>query len=228
MGSSGSEESASTPPRELAALLSARDATAQESAWSAFVRNYSRLILHVARTLGGDHDAVMDRYAYVLEQLRKDDCRRLRGYHADGRGKFTTWLTVVLRRMALDQRRERYGRKRTPEPSNPGDADETRRRLADLVGVQLDLERLADPSHDSPERNVRRAELAEKLSASVRELGPDDRLLLTLRFYDGLAAREIAGIMGFPTPFHVYRRVNAVLATLRQMLERQGVRDPNP
>lgn len=54
----------------------------------------------------------MDRYAHVLDKLQVDDFRRLRTFVADGRGKFTTWLTVVVRRICLDHHRQRYGRVR--------------------------------------------------------------------------------------------------------------------
>ena len=103
---------ASSAPAELAALLQARDAESRERAWGKFLDRYSRLILHGARSLGSDYDAVMDRYTLIVEQLRDGDFRRLRSYVADGRGKFTTWLTVVVRRICLDHHRQRYGRAR--------------------------------------------------------------------------------------------------------------------
>ena len=45
-----------------------------------------------------------------------------------------------------------------------------------------------------------------------------DQLLLRLRFDEELTARQIAGLLGLPTPFHVYRRLDAVCATLRTRL----------
>ncbi len=63
-------------PPELSALLDAPDGPARDEAWGAFVERHSRLLFHVA--LGGDHDAVMDRYSFILERLRSEDCHRLR------------------------------------------------------------------------------------------------------------------------------------------------------
>jgi hypothetical protein len=77
-------------PPELAALLAARDETAQNHAWDAFLEAYSRLLLHTARSTAKDREAAMDAYAHVLEKLREDDFRRLRVYEAGGRAKFTT------------------------------------------------------------------------------------------------------------------------------------------
>ena len=81
-----------------------------EPAWAAFLSKHSGLLLHVARSLGGDDDAAMDRYAFMLDALRRDGCLRLRGYVADGRSQFSTWLIVVARRLCLDEYRHRYGR----------------------------------------------------------------------------------------------------------------------
>ena len=97
-----SSQPPSTLPPELTALFAARDPAEQARAWSAFLKTHSRVMMHAARVLGSDYDAMMDRYTFALEQLRQDDFRRLRAYVADGRGKFTTWLTVVVRRLALD------------------------------------------------------------------------------------------------------------------------------
>src|SRR5687767_7154675 len=40
--------------------------------------------------LGGDHDDAMDRFTYPLEQLRRDDFRRLRAYVASDYSQFST------------------------------------------------------------------------------------------------------------------------------------------
>jgi RNA polymerase sigma factor (sigma-70 family) len=228
--SRGSKETAGTPPPELSALLGAPDAASRERAWSAFIEKHSKLILHTVRSFARDYDAVMDCYAYVLERLRQDDFRRLRSYVADGRGKLTTWLTVVVRRLTLDHHRERYGRIRGKRAIGADEEEirTARRNLADLVSEQLPPEHLADPRGGNPERDLRSRQLAEVLERAVGALEPRDRLLLRLRFDDDLSAREVADIMRFPTPFHVYRRLNKVLEILRHSLEQRGVDGPTP
>lgn len=210
-----------TLPPELSRLLDAADSAAQESAWETFVGAHSRLFLHVARSLERDHDAAMDAYAYVLEQLRQDDLRRLRAYAADGRSKFTTWLVVVIRRLCLDHRRQRYGRA-DPQPENR-EARAARRRLVDLVGDEIDVDRLAASPQRTPMGELEARELRGALAAALAALEPRDRLLLKLRFEDELPAREIAALMGFPSLFHVYRRLNALLDVLRAGLARRGI-----
>ena len=207
-----------TLPPELSGLLAAAGSAPGEAAWAAFLQAHSRLLLSVCRSVGRDYDATMDAYAFVLDQLRKDDYRRLRAYAADGRSKFTTWLVVVARRLCLDHHRHEYGRARdggTDAVKKRG----VRRRLIDLIAADVDPGTIADPASVDPETAVMAGEQAARVSAAVAGLEPRDRLLLTLRFEDDLSAREIGELLGFPTPFHVYRRLTAVLATLRWRLD---------
>ena len=169
----------------------------------------------------------MDGYAFVLEALREDCCRRLRAYIPDGRTRFTTWLVVVTRRLLLDHVRRRYGRPRSDDDARRAE-HAARRRLEDLVAAEVDPDLLTAPAANSPDTEVRRRELAAALRRTLDELSPADRLLLALRFEDGRPVREIARIVGFSTVFHVYRRLDAVLGALRGALARRGVSDPEP
>jgi RNA polymerase sigma factor (sigma-70 family) len=209
-------------PPELSGLLHSADVAAREAAWAAFLAAHSRLLLHTARSLGHDYDTAMDAYAYLLEQLQKDDFHRLRAYAADGRSKFTTWLVVVARRLCVDFQRHRYGRVRDVR-TDARDARLVRRRLTDLLAEELDLNELGTDSAN-PETDLLARERAQTMTAALDTLGARDRLLLTLRFEDDLSAREIGEVMGFPTPFHVYRRLTVVLRSLRRGLEDRGVR----
>src|SRR5687767_15882967 len=85
----------------------------QDDAWARLVEAHTDLLLRTARYFGGDHDAVMDRYAFILEQLRRDQFRRLRGYNPRDDATFDVWLVAVARRLCLDHHRHRYGRVRT-------------------------------------------------------------------------------------------------------------------
>jgi RNA polymerase sigma factor (sigma-70 family) len=208
-------------PPELARLFMASDPPTHDAAWAAFVTIHSRLLLHTARSLNHDYDAAMDGYAYVLEALRSDDYRRLRAYAADGRGKFSTWLVVVARRLCLDFHRKRYGRAREIGPDGR-ELRAARRRLVDLVGEEIDPADLS-PAGTDPATELQARDRASALEAILGALPARDRLLLTLRFEEDLSAREIAQLMGFTTPFHVYRRLNALLAELRQALRRRGI-----
>jgi RNA polymerase sigma factor (sigma-70 family) len=210
-------------PDELIRLLQARTPLEREAAWDAFLASQSRLLLHVARQVIHDRDGAMDAYAAMLEALRADDFARLRGWRDAGRARFTTWFVVVLRRIAVDHVRSRYGRSRADGPS---DATRLRRRLQDLVGESIDTEQLGDGRAGTQADDLCRAELGVALESALRRLEPRDRLLLALRFDDDLSAAEIARGMGYPTQFHVYRRLQSVLGVLRRELLASGVDGP--
>ena len=217
---------ASEAPPELEDLLDAEDHESRETAWASFVETYSRLIHHAARSLGGDHDAVMNRYTHVLEQLRNDDCRRLRSYVAEPTCRFTTWLVVVARRLCIDYDRKRYGRSPATTEGSSGSRPSIRRRLVEGLWETIDPTSLPASDPTDPERSAYLAECRTALWAALEDLEPEDRLLLKLRLQDELTAREIADLMDFPTQFHVYRRVNALCATLRRELRASGIVAP--
>ena len=206
-----------SPPAALHELLDARDEPARAVAWSAFLREYSGLILHVARSRNRDHDALMNCYEFVVDQLQRREHARLRRYISDGRGKFTTWLLVVVRRLCVDYHRQRYGRLRTDNE----DRHEQRRLLTDLVGDHVSVEQV--PDSDSPDAALLRAERSALLAYALARLTPSDRLILRLRFEDDMSVPEIARVLGVASPFVMYRRLQHTLGLLRRTLERAGV-----
>lgn len=214
-------------PPELSALFGVADPAARDAAWRRFVETHSRLLLYAARSIDRNHDAAMDAYAYVLEQLQRDDFRRLRAYAADDRGKFSTWLVLVSRRLCLDRVRQRYGRRQS-EDEQSHEAHDSRRRLLDHVAEEVDVAEIANEGDRDAEMRVRVEELRDALGKALAALPPDDRLLIKLRFHDTLSVPEIARLLKAPTPFHIYRRLNTVLAQLRAGLARRGVKDPDP
>jgi RNA polymerase sigma factor (sigma-70 family) len=218
----------STRPSEFVRLLSAGDPASQDQAWDAFIQTHNRLLISTAREFGGDRDAAMDRYAYILEQLRRDDFKRLRRYAADGRSKFSTWLVVVARRLCLDYRRRRYGRPRS-EPDGVGAVERiARKRLVDFIAEDLDLSGSISADGPDPEMEVRVVQLRDALSEVLQCLPPRDRLLLAFRYEEELTARQIARLTGLPSVFHVYRRINTIQRSLRELLEAKGVDGASP
>jgi RNA polymerase sigma factor (sigma-70 family) len=164
----------------------------------------------------------MDAYTYLLERLSEDHCRRLRAYSSDPRSKFTTWLVVVARRICIDHHRSKYGRIRNEESRVERERLGLRRRLEDLSEGPEFADAIPDENAETPAEAIEREELSNEIRALRESLPPADRLLLSLRFDDGLSAAEIAKILRFPSPFHVYRRIAALLADLKEKLEDRG------
>jgi RNA polymerase sigma factor (sigma-70 family) len=196
----------------------------REAAWESLIARHTRLILAAARSLGGTHDMVMGRYAYVLEKLREQDFHRLRAFHTDGGARFSTWLTVATRRLCLDHHRASYGRSRPVRNQDEAAAlRHVRRQLADSISAELDTDLVPDVGSASPDKQAIVAERLAGLNAEIESLPEGDQLLLVLRFHDDLPASRISGMMGFPSQFHVYRRLNQILARLRLGLQSRGI-----
>ena len=216
-------------PVEVAALLDASDAESAEAGWSDFLKRYNGLLLATARQFGHDHDAAMDRYSFILEELRRNDFARLHAYAVDHRSRFSTWLVVVARRLCFDYGRKRYGRIRSPNPSSEArSALEARRRLSDLSVEDLDDEAMASSNAEDAELWVRRREQRAALSEVLSSVSRRDRLLLKLRFDDDRSVRDIARLMRYPSVFHVYRRLGRLLAEMRDGLTEKGFESPMP
>lgn len=202
---------------ELTRFLAAPDHSARELAWERLVSAYSPLFLKVANTLGGGHDAVMDRYAYLLERLREDDFRRLRAFRPDGPARFSTWLVVTTRRLCVDHHRTRFGRAPAGAPADEG-LRQIRRRLALDHNEVVDLAAIPDNAAIPPDEAMDGRARDRVMHDLLAGLPSRDQLLLKLRYHDGLPATDIARVMRFPTPFHAYRRVQALLATLKLLI----------
>ena len=207
-------------PPPVARLLLATTDSDIEQAWAAFLTGYSTLLLRIASGFAPGYDGALDRYAYMLDELRRNDFRRLRSYAADGRGRFSTWLTVVARRLCLDHFRQQYGRVRGPEPvrARTSSSRMVRRRLSDLGGPVDELSRLPDLTVRDPGEVVDERDRQAALRRALDELSPNDQLLLRLRFEENLTAREIAPLLGLASQFHVYRRIETVCGMVRGRL----------
>jgi len=195
----------------------------RDRAWADFLRQHSNVILRVARAMGGGHDATMDRYAYAVDALRRDDFKRLRAYDPDGRGSFDTWLAVVARRLCMDEHRHRYGRAQSDDADAEAERA-TRRQLADLVGNELGLDTI-EGNTDTPDVQLERSERRAVLDCALAQLDVTERLILRLRFEDAVSVPEIARLLGIDSPFKVYRQLDKVLMTVRRHLEAAGIHD---
>jgi DNA-directed RNA polymerase specialized sigma24 family protein len=93
------------------------EAPVVERAWQELLRRYARLFLKIIWQFERDVDAAMAQYVYVCTRLAEDDFARLRKYQPEGRAnppKLSTWLTVVVKNLCLEQRRVVHGRRRWP------------------------------------------------------------------------------------------------------------------
>jgi RNA polymerase sigma factor (sigma-70 family) len=215
-------------PPTIQRLIDDAHSSSQEQAWGVFVKTYSRILYHAAKSAANGYDDTMEQFTFVLDELRRDDFKRLKKYASDGRTQFSTWLVVVAGRICIDYHRAKYGRPRGDTDQSGDDAAFARKRLMDLVAAKIDVDTLQDRRISNPEIEMRADELRTALDCAMATLPSQDRILLKLRFEDVASVREIAKVMRFPSQFHVYRRLKAVLNKLRLELEVRGVKGPTP
>jgi DNA-directed RNA polymerase specialized sigma subunit len=84
---------------------------------------------------------------------------------------------------------------------------------------------LVDEDATNPEQQMVVADRKAVLTNVLEGLSTQDRLLLSLRFEYDFSVAEITEAMGFPSQFHLYRRLKKVLTQLRKALLSKGVRD---
>jgi RNA polymerase sigma-70 factor (ECF subfamily) len=77
---------------------------------------------------------------------------------------------------------------------------------------------LPDDASPSPERELLRGELRERIEAAIRNLPPDYRIVLLLRDFEELSTDEVADVLRI-TPGNVKVRLHRARQALRRLLE---------
>jgi RNA polymerase sigma-70 factor (ECF subfamily) len=141
-----------------------------------YQRKIAALALGMLRNREDALDIVQETFAKAYQNLD-----RFKGDSA-----FYTWLYRIAFNLCVDhQRRE------SKQAHVPLETDE--RGETPLVGVLDDGER-----RDQPFDRARDSEIAERVSAAIRELTPDHRAVILLREVEGLSYEEISHVLQCP------------------------------
>jgi len=179
------------------------------AAWDLFVNRFSGLIHQTIRATlrryaaDSSPDRLRDLFQQAFLALWEDDRRRLRGYSARNDCSVATWLRLVVARLVIDQLRRREP---PTVPLNPSGEDRE-------AGPGL------DPPDPQPLANGR---LAEKeavnfLRSELEGLPARERLILKLRYEDGLSGAETARLLGLER-----NNVDQILHRIRTRLRRRA------
>jgi RNA polymerase sigma-70 factor (ECF subfamily) len=150
-----------------------------EQAFEEIVRRHSPRVFQVAgkffRQRAQVEEAAQEAFLRAYTQLSS----------FEGRGSFEGWLTRLTTNLCLNMVRDA---KRRPEAT-----------VADLTEDESEWldNQMADVSaarHESSERGFVAADLAEKV---LRQMSPDDRLVLTLIDGDEMSVKEVAAMTGW-------------------------------
>jgi RNA polymerase sigma factor (sigma-70 family) len=255
--------------------------------WNAFLESCADQIFRVIRLFADGYDERMDLFLFVCDRLKEDRMRRLRAFafRPEAPCRFSTYLSVIVKNMAVDFIRAREGRFRpfrVVESMDETDRllfeyhlkdgrplEEARDLIGSRHGIRLSaaqaseragrlqsglsasqrwrllsriFERRRPVPLDSvagallgeeegtpragegadPERPLRSMEADRALRTAMEGVPPRQRLALTLRFRDGLPAKDAAALLGV-TPAEADRLARSGVERIRERLMQSGV-----
>lgn len=166
-------------------------------AWRDLVRDFDSTVRSTARkmcTNSADADDLASSIWAELHGLRKDDGGKLRSKlsYYSGRGSLGGWLRAIVSQLAIDEFRKQSRMVQVEE-------DRELDNLAETVSSRS-AQSLVSPS-DNPEDELMRKRRADDVMSAIREsismIGPDDRLMLKLYYFDDVRLKDIAATFGF-------------------------------
>ena len=83
-------------------------------AWQEFLEGFAPVLFRVASLFADSYDERMDFFLYICDRLREDDMKRVRSFQrrAEAPCRFSTFLTVIAKNLAVDFLRAKEGRYR--------------------------------------------------------------------------------------------------------------------
>jgi len=157
--------------------LISRAQEGERAAFEALVYRYDHKVLAIAAAYTNDGDESKDIYQEVFLRVY----RSLSGF--EFRSEFSTWLYRIVVNVCLTHRTRSKARSYTP-------IDELENDHRILDGPSITQSRPI-----SPERYAQNAEISRHITEAVEDLSPQQRLVFTLKHYQGYKLREIATIM---------------------------------
>jgi len=173
------------------------------AAWHSLFDAHHRKVFNTAfRFLGNQADA-----EDVLQETFVRAYRGLDRFDPAFTGGFSSWIGRIGANCSLDALRRK---KKTRETVSLED---------DVVSPPSDATNGADPERTTGNREIR-----ERIEEALADLSPKQRLIFTLRHYEGYTTREIAGMVEVTegsVKTHLFRAVGA----LRRKLSRVALED---
>ena len=148
-------------------------------AFEALVRQYDQAVLRLALHLTGSEQDAQDIYQEAF----------LKAYRHVGNFRFEcsfyTWIYRIVTNLCLDHLRRRNTRKEDSAVWVDSSGDEV--SMLDNVAD--------DRSHASPERDLMRRQLGNKIQSALGKLTPRERMVFELKHYQGLKLRTIGAML---------------------------------
>lgn len=167
-----------SPGMDEASLIRAAQKGNQD-AFEQLVRGYDQNVLRLAYRLLRSSEDAYDVYQEAFLRVY----RNLQNFRFDC--SFQTWLYRIVTNLCLDALRKKKVRKE--EPSVIDTAEGPRDRVANVQDGSAGTD---------PERNLRSIELRAKISVTMSQLTPRERMVFEMRHYEGLRLRAIGESLG--------------------------------
>ncbi len=148
----------------------------------------------------------------ILQQTFVEVFQRIGAFEPTSEGSFVGWVATIAEHRLLDAVRAHRAAKR-----GGGRAAAEQRAVHDASALYL-IDLCAGPEH-TPSRSAARHEAAGAVHVGLAALGEDHRKVLQLRYIDGLAVAEVAGIMQ-RTPHAIHNLCHRALKELRGVMGR--------
>lgn len=192
------EQPAGASDRDLVSMAQ----QGNESAFEELVYRYDRRVLSIAMSFARDADDAKDIYQDAFLRVHKALPRFEFG------SEFSTWLYRIVMNVCLSHKRRAAQR-----PMTSLDAlseHDTAVMHADLAAASLGA---------SPDRIAQNAEIRRHVEEAIGALSPKEKLVFTLKHFEGYKLREIAAMMDC-TEGTVKKYMFTAVAKLRQKLKR--------
>lgn len=168
-----------------------------QSAWGDLVERYEATVRAAARSAASNEDAAEDLAQSIWAELhglrlREDGQPSGKIAYYSGRGSLGGWLRAVVGQLAVDQHRRQSRLVQTEEDA---DFDRLAQEARTGEGAFSMTHASPDPEHAFSERSAAH-DVEDALAQAMRELAPEDRLLVKLYYFDGLKLREAGAVMG--------------------------------
>jgi RNA polymerase sigma-70 factor (ECF subfamily) len=155
--------------------LIARAQGGESAAFAALVYRYDRQVLAIAASYTNNPDDAKDIYQEVFLRVY----RALRRFRFQS--EFSTWLYRIVTNVCLTHRTRHKGR--------------TFLSIDDVDRSDEELQTPQRPRPVSPERQAQNSEISRHIESAMEYLSPQQRLVFTLKHYQGYKLREIASMM---------------------------------
>ena len=169
-----------------------------DSAWSDLVERFTPTVRSGARSATANEDAAEDLAQSIWAELYglrgdKDGKRSSKLAYYSGRGSLAGWLRAVVAQLAVDSYRKQSRLVQTEEDT---DLDRLAHEMPLMsAGSATSASSLLNPEQVIANR-LAGSDLQDALNRAVKELEPEDRLLVRLYYFDGLKLREAGAVLG--------------------------------